>query len=366
VRIEPFTAELMPAVKDFNRRLLAGGADPELLFPEDPWPQRFVCPSGARLFEEMFLVVDEGSVRGGFVLKHQDFWLGADSSSISHYRLPVSEGAVSRRYVGVAAHMIRYATRKQPALFALGMGGRRLPLPRLLEAVQWRLWEVPLYFFVQRPARFLREIRVLRSNAGARLALQAAAVTGLGWLGARAWQSFSAHRGLGPEVTVEKVEEFSHREDEVWEDSKREYSFLAVRDSATLRTLYPANSERFLSARVLSNGKQAGWFVALDTAMREHKQFGNLRVGTIVDALARPENAAPVIRAASDFLRHRGVDLLISNQMHPAWCKALRGAGFMRGASNFVLAVSPQLQQFCGDGSGIHVNRGDGDGPIHL
>jgi hypothetical protein len=104
--------------------------------------------------------------------------------------------------------------------------------------------------------------------------------------------------------------------------------------------------------------------VMLDTAMRDNEYFGDLRVGTIADCLARPEDAGIVIHAARVYLERRGVDLIISNQGHPAWTGALRADGFFRGPSNFLFAASPAL-----GAAGIseyHINRGDGDGPVHL
>ena len=365
MKTQPFTADMAPAVADFNARLVAGGADPELLFPEDPVQEG--RPNGlGRLFEERFLMVEEGSVHGGFILRHQDFWLGDTVASIAHFRLPLSEGIVSRKFAGVGMQMVRRALEEQPLLFALGMGGRQQALPRLLEGMQWKIWEVPFYFFVNRPFRFLRGIRVLRSDAWRRVTLDVAAFSGLGWVVTRISQCF-ARRAAPEDVTTENIHAFSHLDDELWDDCKSHYSFLAVRDSATLQLLYPENSARFLCRRVRqSGGKPVGWFVALDTAMQGHKQFGNLRVGTIADALARPEDAEAVIHAAAGFLRARGVDLIVSNQMHPAWGAALRAAGFFQAPSNFVLAISPQLKEYCGDAHGIHINRGDGDGPIHL
>jgi hypothetical protein len=364
VKTQPFTPDLVPAVAEFNARLIAGGADPELLFPENPLEEG--RPGGPRrLLEERFLMVEGGFVHGGFILRHQDFWIGGSVASIAHFRLPLSEGLVNRKFAGVGMRMVRHALNEQPLLFALGMGGRQRALPRLLEAMQWKLWDVPFYFFVNRPFRFLRGIRALRSNAGRSLALDVAAGSGLGWAAARMLQCV-ARRAAPEGVTLENIQDFSDWADELWDDCKPHYSFLAVRDGATLKLLYPKDSERFLCRRVQRSGKTVGWFVALDTAMQEHKQFGNLRVGTIADALARPEDAETVILAATGFLRARGVDLIVSNQMHPAWGAALRRAGFFKAPSNFVLAVSPKLKEYCGDARGIHMNRGDGDGPIHL
>jgi hypothetical protein len=104
--------------------------------------------------------------------------------------------------------------------------------------------------------------------------------------------------------------------------------------------------------------------------MSGHKQFGSMRVGTIVDGLALPEHAPRVIAAAARCLEARGADVIVSNQAHAAWCSALKRAAFMRGPSNYVFAVSRQLAQrlhpFEVNQHKIHLNRGDGAGPIHL
>ena len=62
------------------------------------------------------------------------------------------------------------------------------------------------------------------------------------------------------------------------------------------------------------------------------------------------------------------MDLIVSNQLHAAWRKALAGAGFHHGPSNFLFAASPALAARIGDAADdeLHMNRGDGDGPIHL
>jgi hypothetical protein len=108
-----------------------------------------------------------------------------------------------------------------------------------------------------------------------------------------------------------------------------------------------------------------GWAVLLDTQMRGHKQFGDMRVGTIVDGLAPLESVAAVVRAATALLESRGVDLIVSNQMHNAWSRALLEAGFRRGPSNYLLALSPAFG-VPGNETEFHFSRGDGDGPVHL
>jgi len=145
---------------------------------------------------------------------------------------------------------------------------------------------------------------------------------------------------------------------------------VALRDGATLNRIYPSSDPRFLRLLVSRGGKPAGWAVMLDTPMSGHKHFGNLRVGSIVDCLAKPEMACLVVRYATSFLEQRGVELIVSNQTNSAWRKAFLAAGYLAGPSNFILALSPMLGERLQPSEAawdqIHMNRGDGDGPIHL
>jgi hypothetical protein len=106
----------------------------------------------------------------------------------------------------------------------------------------------------------------------------------------------------------------------------------------------------------------------LDTQMRDHKQFGNLRVGSIVDGLAAGGAVGDVVHKATAVLEKQGVDLVISNQLHAEWSAPLLEAGFRKGPSNFLLALSPALAGLAAGApeTAFHFNRGDGDGPIHL
>ncbi len=89
-----------------------------------------------------------------------------------------------------------------------------------------------------------------------------------------------------------------------------------------------------------------------------------------MDGLAAPEDVAAVVSAAARFLESRGVDLIISDQSHEACGAALRREGFFPGPSNYVIGVSPKTAGLAAPFEErvrqAHINRGDGDGPIHL
>jgi hypothetical protein len=357
IRILPYAQSAVPAVREFNQRLLAGGATADHeQFPESPdpgWMPRL----------ELFLAVEESLVRGGYMLRHQNFSVGGATCAAAHYRLPLSEGVINRSYAMLGLRMVRDALARESRLYAIGMAGWDKPLPQMLRRLGWTMDAVPFHFRVVHPCRFLRHIRSLRTSPLRRAALDAAAFTGAGWLGMKALGLAASFARRPPPGAFDLASGFTPWADEVWSRSRPAYALLAQRDAATLDQLYPPADARFLRVRAAG-----GWAVLLDTQMQNHKQFGDMRVGTIVDCLAPPESAAAVIRVCAGLLEQRGVDLIVSNQMHAAWSRALLESGFRTGPSNYLLALSPAFAQAAGGANPgrFHINRGDGDGPIHL
>jgi hypothetical protein len=346
IRVAPFTEEWVDAVRAFNQRIAPSHQE----LPESPRPAEFMPDS------EVYLATEGSAVRGGFVLRRQKFFAAGKEIDAAHYRLPLSEGVVDRTYATLGLRLVRDALAREPRLYALGMGGWNRPLPQMLKRLGWRMCEVPFHFKVLRPSRFLRNIRVVRTSLLRRLVLDVAAFTGAGWLGMKVV-------GHGKRVPLSiQAPAPAGWADSTWSSSYTSYGLVAQRDDATLQELYPSTDPRFLWVR---NGN--GWVVMLDTQMRDHLQFGDMRVGTIVDCMGPKECAVEAIRCATALLERRGVDLVVSNQLHHVWSEALLKAGFRKGPSNFLLALSPAFAEAVDSADGeIHFNRGDGDGPIHL
>jgi hypothetical protein len=347
LEILPYTADRIEAVRAFNQRLASRGisADHEQ-FPETPDP-------GWLPGLELFLAVEAQLVHGGYILRRQCFSVNGQEITAAHYRLPLSEGVIDRAYSMLGLRMVRDALARESRLYAMGMSGWDKPLPQMLKRLGWQISAVPFHFKVVHPGPFLRNIQVLRTSALRRLALDAAALTGAGWAGMKAM-------GISRRLPVQNVDlapSFAGWADEIWQQARTQYSLLALRDAPALDELYPPADPRYLRVRTPD-----GWALLLDTKMQGHKQFGDMRVGTLVDCLAPPASAGSVVRAAASLLEQRGVDLIISNQSHAAWSQALLDAGFRTGPSNYLVALSPTLAK----ADQFHFNRGDGDGPIHL
>jgi len=357
-------------VARFNGRLRARGTRPQ--FPAGPVPDWLPKVPGRTVFREYYLAVDPGgAVRGGYVLKHQEFRIGGQTLSIGNYHNPVSEGIVDKAHAPVGLKMLLDAHRRQPLQYCLGMGSAARPLPRMLAGMRWSLWPVPFFFRVVRPFPFLRKTALLRRTAARRTLLDALAFSGLGWLAIHAVQTARRRRFRAPAgLRVECVDEFGDWADRVWHAAQHDYGMTAVRTGQILRILYPADDPRFIRLKISERGSPIGWCVLLATAFRDHKQFGPLKVGSLVDGLARSADAPKVVAAATAELARRRVDLIVSNQSHRAWCDALDASGYLRGPSNFLFAASRELASRLEAArvapDAIHLNRGDGDGPINL
>jgi hypothetical protein len=368
IKIRPYLERDTPVVVDFNRRLRAAGETSR--FPESHIPFWLPEIEGRKIYQQYFLALENGLARGAYILKHQDFSFWGAIISIGDYQLPLSEGLIDHAYNVVGIAMLADALRKQPCLYGLGMGGVEAAIAKMFKAMGWTLHTVPFYFKVTKPIRFLRNINYLRNNRMNRFLLDLLAYSGVGPLAFKALQTRGTKRRLPAGVSAEIVNGFSAWADHLWEDCKDKYAMVAVRDSHTMNILYPPGNDRFIILKVMQGSHSVGWAVAIDTLMTGHKHFGGMRVGSIIDCLAIPENAAPVISSAAEYLESRGVDLILSNQSHVAWGLALKKAGFFRGPSNFVLAASKSLcqllQPFDDQKLLIHMNRGDGGGPIHL
>lgn len=365
VEIRPYTPDLETSVKAFNLRLREGMSAE--YFPESHVPH-FARIEGRSLYQELFLALHRGEVHGGYMLTHNVFALRGELTSVAcGPQFNLSEGIINRSFGMVGVFQLQDALRRQPLMYALGIGGMHEPQAELLRAMCWTLYPVPFYLRVLNASQLFANLTYIR-NHKARIALDCARYSLVGPLAIRAAQARISRADRS--IRAQSVTEFGPWADAGWEKCKGEYSLIGLRDAKTLNALYPRSEPRFLRLRISREGQDIGWVVLLDTQMSGHKQFGNMRVGTIVDCQAVSGHAYRVIQCASKFLEERRVDIIVSNQAHSDWGKALIRAGYVRAPSNFILGLSQmlveRLQPLETTRESIHMTRGDGDGPIHL
>src|SRR5258707_9081093 len=136
--IHPFTSEFVDQVKDFNRRLEAGGVS--YRSTEEPMVKNFEHGDVA-IRSENFVVRDDAvdQVCGSYTLVHYPFAVRGVPANFAYIQIPLSEGTVNPKYGAVGALILRDILRRYPVTFGLGMGGIDNPLPRALKAMRFQL-----------------------------------------------------------------------------------------------------------------------------------------------------------------------------------------------------------------------------------
>lgn len=368
IRIVPHSAELSGAVHEFNLRMRSGGSP--WGFYVDPQPDWIPKRPGQNVWREYHVAVDEGNaVHGAFALKPQDWCVRGQTSVVTDWQGPFSEGSVNSKYSTLGLRLLRDMLSKQPRLYSWGHGGNEQPMVQILRKMGWLMHHTPFCLRVLRPARFLRLNAYLRGTPLRRAALDLLAFSGAGFLGLHALhsllrlKSFRQHRAAAVEVP-----DFGVWADALWERCKERYAALAVRDAASMNALAPAAGwPPVTRIRVERAGDIIGWALVMDTRMQGDARFGDLHVGSIVDCLADPADAGEVVAAATAFLRRRKVDIICSNQAHPAWARGFAENGYLVLPNRRLFAASPELRQllepFAETAQGLHLTNMDGHGP---
>lgn len=378
--IVPHSERWKDAVEAFNRRMRLGGSRwGWYVDPRPTWAPR-VSPE-QRVWREYWLAIEDGDcVRGGYALKPQEWRIRGRVQMVTDWQGPVSEGAISRKYNSLGLRLVRDMLKKRSLLYSWGHGSDEEPIVQMLRRMGWLMHPTPFALRVVDPYRFLRFNRYLRGTPERRLLLDGLALTGMGTIGLKglhaAFEARGRFRGRASAlVRSELVSEFGPWADELWERVKDEYAAIGVRDACTLNVLMPPGWEPHEWSvphrlHVRRGQETLGWIVVSHRQMRGDARFGELNVGTLVDYLAHPKDAADVIREGFRFLREQGVDIVIANQSHPAWLRGFEDNGFVLVPGRRLFCGSPALREalspFDEIRSGLFLTNMDGHGPMGL
>jgi hypothetical protein len=369
MEIVPYSKAHREAVERLNAKLSAAGSDWH--FPAEERPRD---AEQLPVWVESFVAVEGDEVYGGYILKHQEFFIEGHPLELADLQLPLSLGQVDSTMSHVSAALLFDVLRRSPCVYSLGLGSEQTKFAKLLTAAGWQHLTVPFYFSVKSPTRFARNIRLPPDKALLQKALRALGHVGLAGVALRLRQALaSGSRRPSTLGTYHRVRDVSRADsfaDELFEEHVTSYSLVGDRRASALNCLYPEDEAKYVRVVVENDEGVIGWAVLLDMTTRDHEYFGDMRVGALADCFAAPKAAPAVVAAVDKFLTERGVDIVVSNQLHPAWCEALAMAGYTEGPSNFFFYFSEDLgRQLAARPTWdrrIHLNRGDGEGPTYL
>lgn len=369
ITIVPFEKHHIHLVKEFNKRL---SVKPNILkFPESHIPEWLPEKDGINIYQKFYLAVEENFVRGAYIIKYQNFFIKGESKKVGCLQLPISEGIIDRKYSFIGLQLIRDALKREPLLFALGIGGYYMPYAQLLLKLKWNHFLTPFYFKVINPSIFFKNLTYLRTKKINSILLDIAAYILIPGLIINLYQKLKCKNLLNLNyIKFERVDEFREWADEIWDNVKNNFSIIAERNSQVLNYLYPKEKEKFIKLKIINGEKIIGWVVLLATHVKNHKHFGNMYLGSIVDNLSLEGFENDVVFAATKFLTHTGVDLIVTNQSNINWVNALNKTGYINGPSNYIFFASKELETLLNPleitKNNTFFNRGDGDGPVRL
>lgn len=377
ITIVPHEESWKPRVEAFNARMRAGGSS--FGFYVDPKPTWLAKRADDQpVWREYWLAIEDAAdVRGGYALKPQAWWIQGRQQLVADWQGPVSEGAYDKRYGALGLRMMRDMLKRHPLLYSWGHGGDDAAIVKLLEALKWTLHRTPFLLRVVRPAHFARKNRYLREDPRKRLALDVAAFTGAASIGGRALHAALRLRSLARFTSeAEVVPSFGVWADELWHRAKDDYSAIAVRDARAMSTLVPEGERQHEWSELVrlrvwgANGHTLGWALVSIRDMQSHPQFGDCRVGSVVDYLAPVAHAGEVIHAAFDHLARLGAELVIANQSDPRWVRAFEDNGFVRIEGRRIFCAAPPLVEalapFDETKERLFLSNMDGHGPHGL
>lgn len=348
----------------FNERLRLGGSVLSLSIDSDTLagPPTDGLPRRALMVAE-----DSKEIRAGVVLYHNQMYVAGTPRRFCWIQMPISEGIVDRSHAMAIVQLIRAAIQYEPLLISLGVGSTTEPWSRFAISLGWKHTFVPFFFYPVDCTRVLRGLRYLERRPNARTAAKIAASIGLGSLASAA---LALRRSLRREfrAEIEVVGSFGSWADEVFNSSLPDYPALASRNAEALNLVYPLQDKRFTRLRVeQTDGNDMGWVIVCAAQMDNNRYFGDLKVGVLVDGLARAASVPSLLAAGMEYLIAKKVDLIVANWSHTAWTGSMKRLGFFAGPSNYLALVPKEgvgeLKSF-ETPSGMHLTRGDSDGMV--
>lgn len=369
INIVPYEEIHINAVKDFNKRISQKKDTSK--FPESNIPHWLPQKEGLNIYQKFYLAIENSVVRGAYIIKYQDFYINGEKIKVGCLQLPISEGIVDKKYSFLGVQLIRDALEKEPLLYALGIGGYNESYAKILLKLKWNNFLTPFHFRVINPENFFKNISFLRNKLIYKLILNISAYTLLPGLLLKLFQKIKSKKNTNyKNILFERVDEFGNWSNEIWNSVKDKFSMIAERNSDILNFLYPKEKEKFIKLKISNDSQTIGWVVLLITQVKNHKHFGNMLLGSIVDNLSLQGFENEVIFTATEYLTKSKVDLIVTNQSHINWVNALNNSGYSSGPSNYIFFSSPKLEKLLNplqsQKNFTFFNRGDGDGPITL
>ena len=350
----------------FNDRLKAGGSKHHLILdPRLPGEERY-RPDGFPVFRRWMIAEEGREIRAAIQLYHNNAYFRGREYQFCWSDMPISEGIVNREYSLAILQLMKGALSYQPFLMTLGVGNLDVEAYQFLAKLGWKHEPIPFFFYPVKATRVLLDLAYLKRRPVLRSGALIGAYSGSGIILSGLLAIYRRLRAALSAYDVSVEPAFGDWADRVFQNSIHDYAACIRSDATTLNIVYSPDNAGYARVRVRRKKDKgdAGWILVAQRQMRDHRYFGDVKVGTLADGFGRPEDVPALISAGISYLAKAGVDLVVANFSHRAWVRACRRSGMFQGPSSYHLFVSPgnpPLQDDCRLPD-VHVGRGHSDG----
>jgi hypothetical protein len=352
--LRPQLPDDIERVRAFNGRLVASGKPVPFLLaesvggettnPKQPW-----------------VLLAGDTVRGGVLLTQHRALVGGTEQRVVNIQAPITEGVTDPRFASLSVGLFREIQRQFGEAYAVGMGEIDRPLPRVLKALRWQVELAPFRFVPLQVGKVIRSIGAIRSRIPS--ALQPLAVAG-GTLVSPLYRQLLKYRTNSALEVIVSEDDSVNAVADGWSSMAGSIGFSLVRDARESAALFSASQGETV---LRSRGDRGSVAVIRTRRLEAPSAFSGLTVVTVLELLASDEERlATLSRQLLAYLARQPVDLVVTNISAVNHIVALDRSGWVRGPSNYVVALSPGLIAAGANVSTSYVTRTDGDGRLNL
>ncbi len=338
---------------NFNKRISSAN----LSFSD---PEKWQFAKSNNFIKQDFYVLIENSeiIRPITAIKNQNYYLKGEIINFQDIQLPISESITDFNYISQTIYFMKYISNLSSNMHALGMGGLKTSLPKILIKNKFKSYLIPFFSY---PISISSLIQLIIFNKF-KFRIHSRFLFLILFLDViRKYFLFKIHKCR--HVNIELFSKFNSTDSFLWNNLKSNFDLIAVKDDENLNELYCNSPHDLLKYRVSVEGRYVGYMILKITKHCNNKYFLNSKTLTIVDILCENKNYFIFIKMIKKIALMNNCDLILVNSTYEKFNSILSKSSFITLPSNFGFVYKTE-NSFNILNSWI--TRADGDGPINL
>jgi hypothetical protein len=248
---------------DFNNRISSAN-----LYFSDPENWQFAKSN--KFIKQDFYVLTENSeiIRAITAIKNQNYYLKGEVINFQDIQLPISESITDFNYLSQTIYFMKYISSLSSNMHALGMGGLKTSLPKILIKNKFKSFLIPFFLY---PISITRLIQLIIFNKFQFRIHERYLFLFEVFDEIRRFFLFKINRCRY--VNIELFSKFNLTDSFLWNNLKSNFDLIAVKDDENLNELYCNSPHDLLKYRVSVEGRYVGYIILKITIFSKFKDI---------------------------------------------------------------------------------------------